>query len=252
MNLKNLLLAYLALGALNVLAQDDEDRHFDSIPNIEHHSDGHPKLPWLKIAEVEAAYSPDGHQFMMNTNGLVKFDLIQTRCTWFYEYNFIHGIQDYSLTVDPKIFGPLHASFSFENDLFGIHPEANHLQSGLKLYMQDITLFRAWFKKPFLNFNIGCNYSVIGSAEHRVGGVEVTYSFLTNPIWIKEGVGIIFQSSARIREGHDYFLFQGGIDLSKLRSNFVVGTGKVYEGKVEFFIGYQYSFVPNHRKFALR
>ncbi|MBP6931105.1 MAG: hypothetical protein KBB62_00020 [Candidatus Pacebacteria bacterium] len=249
MHIKNLLFAVLALGALNLSAQDDEDRHFDSIPpDTEHHSDGHPKFPWLKIAEGEFAYSPDGHQFMVNTNGLVKFDLIQTRCTWFAEYNFTHGFKDYSFTVDPKIFGPLHASFSFENDLFGIHPGANHVQSGLKLYMQDI----AWFRKPFLNFNIGCNYSVVGSAEHRIGGIEATYSFLTNPIWVRKGVGIIFQSSARIREGHDYFLFQGGIDLSKWRSNFVVGTGKVYEGKVEFFIGYQYSFVPNHNKFALR
>ncbi|MFA7191883.1 MAG: hypothetical protein WC089_01095 [Candidatus Paceibacterota bacterium] len=228
MHLKNLLFAVLVLGALDANSQHSDENHNP-----------------LKVAEVEAAYSPHEHQFMVNTNGLVGFNHI--KATWFYEYNLTNGFQDYSVSLDPKIYGPLHLSFSFENDLFGIHPEKNHFQTGIKFYMQEIE----WFTKPFLNCNVGLNYSTYGTAEHRVGGVEVSYMLLTHPMWINKNFGIVFQSSGRIRNGHDFLLFQGGVEYPKWHSILMLGTGQVYEGKLEFFVGLQYSVIADHKKFTL-
>jgi hypothetical protein len=200
----------------------------------------------LSIAEFELAYSPDKREFMFNTNGLAKVDLFNARLSWFYEHNFNHKLNDYSFAFDPKVFGPLHASFSFENDIFGIHPNKSHFQQGVKFYLQDVD----FFSHPFLNLSVGANYSLFGNAEHRVGDFELTYSFLTNPLWIRKELGLVFQSSARIREGHDFMIFQLGVEYPKMNSVFMLGTGQVYDGEVEFFLGIQYSLVPNHKSFS--
>lgn len=202
--------------------------------------------PTLRAAEFELGYAPIEHQFMVNTNGFGESK--RFKFSWLYEYNFSSKVRDYSFSFDPKIYGPLHASVSLENDLFGEMPEQKHLQIGLKSYLQELK----WFRKPFLNFNVGVNYSLAG-AEHRKGELEVTYNFLTHPLWIKpEKLGLVFQSSGRIRDNHDFLLFQAGLEYPKLHSIFMLGTGQVYNGKFELFLGLQYSFIQDHNKLRFR
>ena len=199
----------------------------------------------LKVAEVEAQWAPGENEFMVSTNGLANVKIakhLEMNIPWFTEYNFNTRFTDFSLAVDPKLWEFVHASVSFENDLFGEHPDKYHFQTGTKLYLQDIIKNeqkKGWLSQPFAILSTGVNYSLAGTASHRLAKPEFTFNILSTPLWITKDIGFVFQSTGRIRESHDFFIFQVGIEHHKTHSIFMLGTGQVYEGNVEYFVGLQ-------------
>ncbi len=200
-----------------------------------------------RVIEVEAQWTPTKNHYIANSNGLIDVSLIPSKFSWFVEYNISTQTYDYTVTYDPQLYKYLYCGFSFDNDLFGAHPERNHFQIGPKIYLQDYQPFENWFT----NCNFAINYSAFGSADHRIGKPEFAFNLLTNPLWIHKNIGLVFQSAGRIRDGHDYFLIQTGIESKKLHSILMLGTGQVYEKEIEIFVGLQISLIKSHRSFIL-
>lgn len=229
---------FLLLFLQNIKAQHNDHVHHDSAKRFFH----------FHIAEIELSSAPKEKEILSNTSGLLDAGFGRIRMPYFVEYNFTTKGIDYSVSMEAKLTKLFYLGLTVENDFFGEKPETGHIQAGAKVYLQDYK----WFSKPFQNFNFGVNRSLGGTAIHRKNDYEFIYNFLTNPIWVNKNIGIVFSSMGRIRENHDLIIFQAGIESTKLHSIFMLGTGQVYDGKTEFFVGLQYAFVQNHKKFSLR
>lgn len=200
-----------------------------------------------RVIEGEVQWTPTKNHYIVNSNGLIDVSLIPSKFSWFVEYNISTQTCDYTVTYDPQLYKYLYCGFSFGNDLFGAHPEQNQFQIGPKIYLQDYQQFEDWFT----NCNFAINYSVFGSADHRIGKPEFAFNLLTNPLWIHKNIGIVFQSAGRIRDGNDYFLVQTGIESKKLHSILAIGTGQVHKKEIEIFVGLQISLIKSHRSFIV-
>jgi hypothetical protein len=206
-----------------------------------------PRMFRFRTLELEAQVAPKEKEFMSSANYLLEVGKHSFLKSYFFgEYNFTSKEYAFTVSLDPKIYGPLHLTTSFENDLFGEKPEKYHFQSGIKMYLEDVGPFSNWFSIA----SIGLNYSLLGNAEHKLGKTEGSYNFLTNPIMIGKNFAIVVQSMGRIRSGYDFHFIQIGFEPRKIEhSVFMIGTGQVQKGQKEIFMGFQFAFVENHREF---
>lgn len=226
------------------LCQNTSAQHEDTTSNSNN------ALFKFKVAEIEAQWNPIEKDFIGSANYLLNIGQKKPilKNYFFCEYNFNKKEREFTFCIDPKIFGPLHGSFAFENDLFGIESEKYHFQTGAKLYLEDFKPFSRWFCIA----SIGMNYSMLGTAEHKLGKTEMSYNLLTNPIKITKNLFLVVQSFGRVRHGYDFHFLQLGIESRKLpHSVFMVGTGQIQRGKQEISLGLQIPFVENHKEFKL-
>lgn len=204
----------------------------------------------FKVAELESQYNPFKNHLIGSANYLLEIGKKRPflKNYFFGEYNFAEHEMDFTFSIDPKLYGPIYLGLAFENDLFGIEAEKHHFQTGLKMYAEDFEPFSRWFTIA----SFGVNYSLLGTAEHRLHNPEIAFNLLTNPIEITPNLAFVIQSMGRIRGGKDFYLLQLGFEPRKIHhSVFVIGTGQVHLGEKEFFMGIQYAFIENHRKFRL-
>ncbi len=201
----------------------------------------------FQALEVEAQWAPKENDIISSGNYLLELGKNSFLKSYFFgEYNFSNKEYAYTISLDPKLYGPLHLTASFENDLFGTEYSKNHFQTGFKLYLEDLKPCSNWFHIA----SVGVNYSLFGNAEHKLRKTEVSYNFLSNPIKINKNLALVVQSMGRIRNGYDFHFFQLGFEPTKLHhSVFMIGTGQVHEGKWDFYTGFQYAFIESHKSF---
>lgn len=203
----------------------------------------------FRTLELEAQLATKEMFCMGSSNYLMEVGKHSFLKSYFFgEYNFSKKEYFYTLSADPKIYGPLHFTSSIENDLFGAESKGYHVQTGVKFYVEDYKPFSRWFCIA----SIGMNYSMLGTAEHKLGKTEMSYNLLTNPIKITKNLFLVVQSFGRVRHGYDFHFLQLGIESRKLpHSVFMVGTGQIQRGKQEISLGLQIPFVENHKEFKL-
>lgn len=224
MHLKNLLFAILTLGVLSATAQDEEDRHFDSIPNTEHkfvfgkEKAGTVCVNGLEKLELAVGTDRTFSEVMQLhfygpsvTSGRVFVAAAQETA----EHGAMHFID---ASIDGTVYEfPVHLSYSFGLDQIGQKPNVSYTGPGASIYLSDMT-----WASPYVHI-LRFSLSYDKMTEHaqtmfpNVDGLREDSSFVKGYAWET----VVFYQIQPYHITHNMTLFSEGLFKSRESNNFM-------------------------------